>query len=160
MKPNEIPLLIVSLVAPLLAGGLGSIATASSIPTWYRALSKPAWNPPNWLFGPVWTFLYVLMGVALFLIWRQGWKTEGVRPAIILFAAQLVFNAGWSAVFFGLHSLGGGFVVLIILWLLIAATTVAFFGRSVTAGTLLLPYIAWVTFAGVLNATIWGLNRS
>ncbi len=159
MKYNEIPLLIASLAGPLLAGGLGSIATTSSIPTWYRTLNKPSWTPPSWLFGPVWTLLYVLMGVALFLVWRRGWNAPNVRPAIVLFAAQLIVNAGWSAVFFGLRSPSGGLAVLVVLWLLIAATTVAFYGQNITAGLLMLPYLAWVTFAGVLNATIWNLNR-
>jgi translocator protein len=159
VKTHEIAPLIVSLIAPLAVGGLGAIATFSAIPTWYAALNKPSWNPPNWLFGPVWTVLYVLMGVALFLVWRQGWEAPGVRPAVILFSAQLVLNLAWSVVFFGLRSPGGGVVVIVILWLLIAATIVAFFGRNVSSGALMLPYIVWVTFAGVLNVTVWVLNR-
>jgi translocator protein len=159
MKLQDLPILIVSLIAPLAAGGLGAIATASSIPTWYRTLSKPPWNPPAGVFAPVWTLLYILMGVALFLIWRQGWSAPGVRTAVLLFAAQLVFNLLWSVVFFGLHTTGGGLVIIVILWLLIVATIVAFFRLNAVSGALMLPYIAWVTFASVLNATIWSLNR-
>ena len=127
MKSKDLPILIMSLIAPLVAGGLGAIATASSIPTWYRTLNKPPWNPPAELFGPVWTTLYILMGIALFLIWRRGWSEPGVRPAVLLFAVQLVFNLLWSLVFFGLHSIGGALVNIVILWVLIVATIVAFF---------------------------------
>ena len=111
------------------------------------------------MFGPVWTLLYILMGVALFLIWRRGWATPGVRTAVLLFAAQLVFNLLWSVVFFGLRTTGGGLVTIVILWLLIVATIVSFFRLNAVSGVLMLPYIAWVTFASVLNATIWSLNR-
>ena len=159
MKLQDWPILVVSLLAPLAAGGLGGIATAGAIPTWYRTLNKPPWNPPGAVFGPVWTLLYILMGVALFLVWRRGWATPGVQPAVLLFAAQLVFNLLWSVVFFGLHSPGGALVNIAILWLLIVATIVAFFRLDAWSGVLMLPYIAWVTFASVLNATIWSLNR-
>jgi translocator protein len=159
MKSQDLPILVVSLIAPLAAGGLGAIATAGSIPTWYRALTKPPWNPANGVFGPVWTLLYILMGVALFLVWRRGWVTPGVQTAVLLFAAQLIFNLLWSVVFFGFRTIGGGLVIIVILWLLIVATIVSFFRLNAVSGVLMLPYIAWVTFASVLNATIWSLNR-
>lgn len=151
--------LVIALVGPLAIGGLGSLATASSIPTWYRELNKPSWNPPDWVFGPAWTLLYILMGIAAWLVWRRGWEIQSVRVALVLFAVQLVFNLLWSVIFFGLRSPGLALAEIIILWALILATAIQFFRLDVVSGVLLLPYLLWVTFASVLNGAVWFLNR-
>lgn len=137
----------------LLGGGVGNLFQPGA---WYDGLEKPPWNPPSWVFGPVWTVLYVLMGVAAWLVWDR--YRADARGALALFVTQLVFNAGWSAVFFGLQAPGLAFAWIVVLWLLIAATIGAFWRRRPLAGALLLPYIAWVSFAAVLNYTIWRLN--
>lgn len=141
----------------LAVGGLGAVFTTPEINGWYRTIAKPTWNPPDWVFGPVWTTLYVLMAIAAWLVWRPMGMKEGARP-LTLFAIQLALNFAWSWIFFGLHQPGWAFAEIVILWLTILATIVAFFCRSRTAGWLLIPYLAWVTFAGVLNFTIWRLN--
>jgi translocator protein len=143
----------------LLASAVGSFATVRAIPTWYKGLAKPSFNPPAWLFGPAWTLLYLLMAVAAFLVWRQGLMAPGVKLALVVFLVQLVLNALWSIFFFGLRSPLAGLVDIIVLWLAILATIILFFPVSVPAGILLLPYIIWVSFAAVLNAAILRLNR-
>lgn len=124
---------------------------------WYAQLQKPSWNPPSWIFGPVWTTLYLLMGIAAWLVWRQG-GFETARGALLLFLAQLALNALWTPVFFGLHQPGAGFVVIVLLWLAIVATIRAFVRFSRTSAALLSPYLLWVSFAAVLNFTVWRLN--
>jgi len=151
--------LLASLAAVLAAGGIGSLATMKAIPTWYRGLAKPSFNPPNWLFGPAWTLLYLLMAVAAFLVWKQGFGAPGVKLALAVFLVQLVLNALWSILFFGMRSPLAGLVDIAVLWLTILATIVLFFRVSTAAGILLLPYITWVSFAAVLNAAILRLNR-
>ena len=149
--------LIVWIVICLGAGGLGAIATTPEIEGWYATLEKPSWNPPSYVFGPVWTTLYLMMAVAAWLVW----KPAGLKPAaspLILFAGQIVLNVAWSWIFFGLHQPGWAFVEIVLLWLAIVATIVAFLRCSRTAGWLLVPYLAWVTFASVLNYAIWHLN--
>lgn len=140
------------------AGIVGSVFTAPSIPLWYAALVRPALNPPAWVFGPVWTTLFVLMGVAAFLVWRQGWYRRGVRSALGIFLLQLVLNTLWSFIFFGLHAPGAAFAEIIVLWLAIAATIGLFSRVSQPAAWLLVPYIAWVSFAAYLNYMLWTLN--
>ena len=139
------------------AAGLGAIATTPEIDGWYQSLNKPAWNPPAWVFGPVWTTLYALMAIAGWLIWKTDRGTARRLP-LTLFAAQLVLNVAWSWIFFRLHQPGWAFVELVCLWFTILATTLAFRPLSKLAAALLLPYQAWVTFAGVLNFTLWQLN--
>jgi len=158
-KLNEIPRFIVSILIPLVIGSVGSIGTISEIPTWYSALSKPSWAPPNWLFGPVWTTLYILMGIALFLVWREGLNRSDVRFAILIFAVQLVLNLLWSIVFFTYHSLFGSFIVIMLLWIAILANIIAFSIISRTAGLLLVPYIVWVSIASYLNYSVYLLNH-
>jgi len=155
---REIPKLIVSILIVFLGGALGSVATFPELTTWYAVLAKPAWNPPNWLFGPVWSTLYVLMGISLFLVWREGLDRRDVRYAILIFAVQLGLNVAWSLVFFGLHSIFGGLVLIIILWLAIWANIVAFYVISKPAGLILIPYLIWVSIASYLNYTIYLLN--
>jgi len=139
-------------------GASGSIFTAPAIPTWYAGLKKPWFNPPNWLFGPAWTLLFALMGVALHLVTLKGWEAPGVRQAVVLFAIQMVLNVAWSGVFFGARSLAGGMLVIVPLLVLIVATIMAFLPVSRTAGLLMLPYLAWTCFATLLNYSVWRLN--
>jgi translocator protein len=156
---NSIIKLIISILACLAAGGIGSVFTFKSIPTWYPGLIKPKYTPPNRVFGPIWTTLYILMGVSVFLIWRQGLSVDGVLLAFVLFWVQLIFNALWSIIFFGMKSKGGGVITIIVLWFLILATIITSFRSSAWAGALLIPYIIWVSIASYLNIGIWWLNK-
>lgn len=151
--------LLVSLVVCQLAGLVGAMFTTSEISTWYRLLQKPFFSPPNYLFAPVWTLPFVAMAVALFLVWIRIGKEKEKRLAMILFALQLFFNMLWSVVFFGLHSPLAGVFIIIILLFLIIATTLKFLRLSQIAAILMLPYILWVSFATLLNIAIWILNR-
>jgi benzodiazapine receptor len=144
-------------LASLAAGAVGGLATASSVDSWYDTIAKPDWTPPDWLFGPVWTTLYVLMGVAAWRVWRRS-RPGGGRGALGLFGLQLALNAVWSFLFFGLRAPGPAFVELIALWVCIAATAVAFWRWDRLAAGLLAPYLLWVSFAGALNLSIWLLN--
>jgi len=139
------------------AAGIGGAVTSPQIGNWYATLAKPSWNPPNWVFGPVWSVLYLCTAVAAWLVWRQK-GLAGAGGPLTLFGVQLALNTLWSCLFFGLHSPGVAFVEIILLWVAIAATMIAFWRRSVPAGVLFVPYLAWVTFAAVLNFTIWRLN--
>lgn len=155
---KEVVRLIVSILIVFIAGTIGSIATLSQIPTWYAALVKPSWAPPNWLFGPVWTILYILIGIALFLVWKEGISRKDVKLAISVFVVQLVLNVLWSVIFFGYNSLLGGLVVVIILWIAILANIIFFYRVSKPAGLLLVPYIVWVSIASYLNYSVYLLN--
>lgn len=141
------------------AGLLGVLTTDSGNSPWYQSLEQPAFAPPSWVFGPVWTALYLMMGIAAFLVWRQGLERGAVRRALGLFVAQLLLNAAWTPVFFGAHRLGLALGVLLALWVLIVLTLRSFAPLSRVAAWLLTPYLAWVSFAGVLNAAYWWLNR-
>jgi translocator protein len=156
---NWVIKLIICVLAVFAAAGIGSLFTVKAIPAWYAGLKKPPYTPPNWAFGPVWTILYVLMAVSIFLIWQKELTAGGVVLAFVLFWIQLFFNALWSVVFFGLKSKGGGVFVIILLWLLILATLIASFRVSAWAGALLVPYILWVSIASYLNIGVWRLNR-
>ena len=157
-KSTTIIKILVSLGLPLVVGMLGSWATRPAIPTWYAALLKPSFAPPNWVFAPVWTGLYLLMGLAAFLVWRKGLSNRPVRQALLLFAGQLVLNLLWSFAFFGLRSPGAGLVVIVLLWLAIIVTVWRFEKVSPLAAGLLLPYLLWVSFALLLNFAIWKIN--
>jgi translocator protein len=149
--------LVVAVAVCFAAAGLGSLATVDAIPTWYAALHKPSWNPPNRVFGPVWTLLYLLMAVAAWLVWRTaGWPAA--RPALGMFAVQLALNVGWSLVFFGLHRPDWALVEIVALWGAILATLLLFRPISPLAAFLLAPYLLWVSFASVLNFAVWRLN--
>ena len=141
-----------------LAGILGALTTQTGSSTWYQALAKPWFQPPSWVFGPVWVLLYALMGIAAWRIWRRGMEQPGVRRALGLFVLQLVLNAAWSPVFFGAHQIGLALAILAALWLVLAGTIRVFATLDRTAAWLLDPYLAWVTFALVLNAAILHLN--
>jgi translocator protein len=138
----------------LVVGALGGWATADAVVQWYPTLNKPSWTPPNWLFGPVWTVLYIMMGVAAWLVWRQ----PDSRAVLLLWAGQLALNLAWSVMFFGARSPGLGLLVIVLMWLAIAATLFAFAFKSRLASFLLLPYLCWVSFALALNAAIFMLN--
>jgi translocator protein len=147
-----------------LAGWLGLTFAAATMGgfflpgEWYSRLQKPPWNPPSWIFGPVWTVLYTTMAIAAWLVWKRGgFATQ--RVALAFFSLQLLLNALWSPLFFGLHLPGLAFVDLVLLWLTLLATVSAFWKAHRLAGAMLLPYLAWVTFAGALNFAIWRLNR-
>lgn len=150
--------LIVSVMGCELVGIFSTPFTLSAIPTWYAYLNKPPFSPPNWVFGPVWTTLYFLMGVSAFLIWRKGLKKKKVKRALGYFLLQLLFNFLWSPVFFGLHSPILGLATIIILLALIVITIMSFYKISQVAAYLLVPYLLWVSFATVLNFSIVILN--
>ena len=154
----EILKLIFSLAICQFAGFIGSLFTTPSIPTWYAALSKPSFNPPNSIFGPVWTTLFLLMGISAYLIWRKGVQNNNVRIALLIFILQLLLNVLWSYLFFGLHSPSSAFFEIIFLWLAILITFLSFMKISKSAGILLLPYLLWVSLATILNLFIWKLN--
>ena len=152
--------LIVSLVVTFIAAGIGSLGMlGNDIWQWYEQLNKPFFQPPDWLFGPVWTVLYVLMAIAVFLVWQKGFDKKSVRIAIIFFAIQLALNACWTIIFFSLNSILGGLIEVIILWTAIVVTIVQFRKVSTAASVLMLPYLLWVSFAGVLNTAIYILNH-
>ncbi len=160
MKLHDVPKLILAILISELAGILGSAATMPSIPTWYATLEKPALNPPSWVFGPVWTTLYALMGIAAFLVWKHysGRRKSQVTTALKIFGVQLLLNVSWSVIFFGLQNPGLAMVNIIALWLAIAWTMVVFYSISRLAAYLLVPYLLWVSFAFYLNCAIWALN--
>lgn len=150
--------LIIAIVGSELAGIIGSVFTAPAIAGWYTTIAKPELNPPAWVFGPVWTTLFALMGVAAFLVWKQGLERRDVRIALGIFVGQLALNTLWSILFFGLQNPGAAFIEIVILWFAILATIVAFARISRPAAWLLVPYILWVSFASYLNFSIWMLN--
>lgn len=150
--------LIASIIICNAAGFIGSFFTFSAIPNWYQTLIKPEFNPPNWIFGPVWTTLYILMGISLYLVWNRGIKTKHEKTAIGIFSIQLVLNAIWSILFFGLKSPLYAFIEIIFLWIFIVLSIIYFYKISKPASYLLIPYICWVSFASVLNYFILILN--
>jgi len=150
--------LLAAIIICSLAGALGSLFTFSAIPAWYAGLNKPSFSPPNWVFGPVWTTLYILMGISAYLIYQKGWQKKPVRFALSIFAVQLVLNALWSILFFGLRSPLLGLAGIIPLWLSIAYCIKLFRPLDARAACLLIPYILWVSFATLLNYSIWALN--
>jgi len=178
MKNSNWIKLVIALIIPILAGWIGSIVTLPSIDSWYSTLAKPALNPPAWVFGPVWTVLFLFIGVALFIVWKKGWqvrnqlfddRNKSWNPwtrrfwsgdwqkanIIAIFCIQLVLNVVWSYIFFGLHQPGLAFFELLALWFSILYLIINFYRVSKTAAWLLLPYFLWVTFAGYLNLAIW-----
>lgn len=151
--------LIIALIIPQVVAASGAYFTVTGIGSWYQSLDKPSWNPPNWVFGPVWTTLYVLMGIALYLVWRSKATEKQKRWAITFWGIQLFLNFLWSFLFFGQEQILGALLEIIILWLFILLTIFAFARINKLAAWLLVPYISWVSFAAILNYTIWDLNR-
>lgn len=158
MNAKKILQLVLSIALCQSAGIIGSLFTTPAIPGWYEGLTRPALNPPSWVFGPVWITLYLLMGIALYLIWQQGWRKKMVRIAVAVFSVQLVLNATWSICFFGIQNVGLAFGNIVLLWVSIIASIILFYKISKPAGYLLIPYILWVSFASYLNYAIWMLN--
>ena len=158
MNKNSTFKLIIAIVVSEMAGIVGSVFTTSSIPTWYANLARPELSPPNWIFGPVWTMLFALMGIAAFLVWQKGQNRRDIKIALGVFIVQLILNTLWSIIFFGMQNPGAAFIEIIILWLAILVAVVAFAKVSKVAAWLLVPYVLWVTFAGYLNYFIWILN--
>jgi tryptophan-rich sensory protein len=158
MKRTDFLKLAASLILCQTAGFLGSLFTTPAIPTWYAALKKPSFTPPNWIFGPVWIGLFILMGISLFLVWkRQG--HPHFKTALVFFCVQLILNVLWSVAFFGLRWPLLGFIDIVLLWLAILLTIRHFWKVSRFSGTLLLPYLLWVSFAAFLNFYLWIQNR-
>ena len=181
MKYNNAVKLFTSIIICELAGVIGSIFTVPQITYWYKALSKPSFNPPSWIFGPVWTILFILMGISLYLVWSKKWHVKNELRykkkkawnslsqkflsgtwqkvnIVLIFATQLVLNVLWSFIFFGAHNPGVAFFELLMLWFAILFTIVNFYRISKAAAYLLIPYILWVSFAGILNYFLWMLN--
>lgn len=158
MRFEELPRLLRSLLLPLAAGGIGSLATADSLRTWYPTLKKPDFTPPNRLFGPAWSTLYLLMGFAYFLVARRSLPPDVCRQVQRVYGLQLGLNALWSFLFFGRRSPLAALVEIVFLWIAIVLTIVTFARISRIAALLLIPYLLWVSFAAVLNAAIWRLN--
>ena len=150
--------LLVSIVACQLVGIIGSFFTRPAIPTWYAALNKPSFTPPDGVFAPVWISLYLMMGVAAFLVWRLGLHTTGVKMAMLFFLVQLVLNGLWSPAFFGMRSPLAGAVVIVLLWVAIILTIWKLYPLSIPAAVLLVPYLLWVSYAAALNISIMILN--
>jgi len=150
--------LIIAVAIPLVVGGISGYFTVTGVESWYLTIQKPTWNPPNWVFGPVWTTLYVMMGIALFLVWKEDTSRELKAIAFILFGVQLLLNFFWSFIFFKLEQPGWAFAEILVLWTAILACIFAFGQVNKTAAWLLVPYISWVSFATILNGTIWKLN--
>lgn len=151
--------LVLSVLAVEVVGASGAVFTAQGLNVWYGTLTQPVIAPPNWVFGPVWTTLFVLLGVAIWLVWRQAQAQPGlVRTAFFVFVLHFAFNLGWSAAFFGLQNIALGLAVIGVLWVLIVATIRAFGRVDSRAALLLVPYLLWVSFATVLNYRFWVLN--
>lgn len=148
---------LISLAIPLAAGFVGSVFTNSSVQTWYPTLNKPVFNPPNWLFAPVWTLLFVLMGISFYLVWRNG-ETSQLKLALVVYFTQLALNVLWSLLFFGVKSPLLGLIDIFVLWGVIVVNIYLFIKVSRTAGYLLIPYLLWVSFASTLNFAIVLLN--
>ena len=150
--------LIISVALCQAAGIIGSLFTTPAISSWYASLRKPAFAPPNWVFAPVWTTLYFLMGISLFIVWNIGLEKNSVRKSIVVFGIQLLLNVFWSYLFFGLKSPLLGLVEIVVMWLMILLTILVFFRISKKAAVLLIPYLMWVSVASYLNYSILVLN--
>jgi tryptophan-rich sensory protein len=156
---RDIIRLIVGLAICLGTGFVGSLLGGQVSSSWYESLPKPSFQPPGWIFGPVWTVLYILMGIAVFLVWRRGWAVKGVKIALLFFAIQLVLNGLWPIIFFRWNSLTGALIEIVFLWVAILATMVFFSRVSKTASVLLIPYILWVSFAIILTVKLCFPNQ-
>jgi len=158
MKANQIIKLVASLLLPLAVGGIAGIYTTEAIPGWYAMLNQPSFNPPNWVFGPVWTTLYTILGISLFLIWKLE---PGIQrnKAILIFMVQLLLNFGWSFFFFYFKVIGVALIEIVALWIMIVVMLIRFYKLKPMAAYINIPYLLWVSFATVLNAAYFFLNR-
>jgi translocator protein len=159
MKTSQISKLVASLLLPLLMGSIAGIFTANAIPGWYASLNRPSFNPPNWVFGPVWTTLYLILGISFFLIWKLDAGKDRNR-AIIVFMVQLVLNFCWSFFFFYFKTIGIALIDIVALWIMIVVMLSRFYKLRPVSAYINIPYLLWVTFATVLNAAYFFLNRS
>lgn len=163
--PKDILKLVLSVAICQGAGLIGTLFTFSSIQNWYNLLNQPSFRPPNWLFGPVWTILYTLMGISFYLIWvklndkKYLKKAKQIRLALVIFLIHLFFNATWSIIFFGLHNIFLALINILVIWVFIVVLISKFWSLDKRASILLIPYLAWVSFATILNYSIWILNR-
>jgi translocator protein len=157
MKKAEIIKLIVSLILPLGLGSIAGMFTAGAVPEWYASLNRPSFNPPNWLFGPVWTALYIIMGISLFLIWKQS-KSKERDLVVFVFLLQMALNFAWSFIFFYFNMIGFALIEIILLWMSIVIMLVLFYKIKPVAAYINIPYLLWVTFATILNAAYYILN--
>ncbi len=156
---NRVLQLLAAILVCYAAGALGSFFTVPAVSSWYQDLEKPFFSPPNWVFGPVWAVLYTMMGISLFIVWTKQTKNQKARLGILLFLIQLFLNAAWSIIFFGFRSPLAAFCEIVLLWTFIGLTFSAFQNVSKPAAWLLAPYLLWVSFAAVLNLSIFWLNR-
>ena len=159
MNRSQFLKLLVSILLPLGLGSLAGIFTAEAVPEWFATLKKPSFNPPNWVFGPVWTTLYILMGFSLYLIWKED-VSKRRNLALVVFLFQLVLNFCWSFIFFYFNMIGFALVEIILLWICIVVMLVLFYKIKPVAAFINIPYLLWVTFATILNASYYFLNRS
>jgi len=159
MKKINIPLFVISILLCFLAGGIGSFFTTPAISTWYIFLQKPSFSPPNWIFGPIWSFLYLLMGASLYIVWNKKYEKKEKKTGLTLFFTQLFLNSVWSIIFFGLKLPQFAFIEILFLWFFILLTIIYFFKISKAAGWLLVPYLLWVSLASVLNYFIATFNN-
>lgn len=157
MNKSQIIKLLVSIILPLALGAIAGMFTSQSVPEWYETLNRPSFNPPNRIFGPVWSILYILMGISLFLIWKQNSSKER-NLAILIFLSQLTLNFLWSFIFFYFNMIGFALIEIILLWINIIIMIVLFFKIKPIAAYINIPYLLWVTFAAVLNASYFLLN--
>jgi tryptophan-rich sensory protein len=159
MKANQTGKLVASLLLPLAIGGIAGIFTSEAIPGWYATLYQPSFNPPNWVFGPVWTTLYIILGISLFMIWKlEAGKQR--KQAILIFMAQLLLNFGWSFFFFYFKMIGVALLDIFALWIMIIVMLVHFYKLKPIAAYINIPYLVWVTFATALNLAYFFLNRN
>jgi benzodiazapine receptor len=159
MNKSQFFKLLISLLLPLGLGAIAGMFTAGAIPEWYASLNRPTFNPPNWVFGPVWTCLYILLGISLFLIWKQ--KTSKERNlAIFVFFIQMTLNFGWSFIFFYFNLIGLALLEIILLWISIVIMLVSFYKIKPMAAYINIPYLLWVSFATILNAAYYFLNQN
>lgn len=147
----------ISLAIPLIAGFIGSFFTSSSVNAWYTTLNKPSFNPPNWLFAPVWTILFIMIGISFYMAWSKGFSGQKRLP-VTIYSLNLLLNLAWSLLFFGLKAPLIAFIEIIILWIVILINIIVFYRISRTSGILLIPYLLWVSFASILNYFIFHLN--
>ena len=159
MKAVNIVKLLISIILPLSIGAIAGIFTAKSIPEWYATLNQPSFNPPNWIFGPVWTTLYLIMGISFFLIWKLESGRER-NQAIVIFWVQMLLNFGWSFFFFYFNMIGLALIEILLLWITIVLMITRFYKLKPLAAYLNIPYLLWVSFATMLNAAYFFLNRS
>jgi tryptophan-rich sensory protein len=158
MTRTQVLKLIVSVILPVLVGGIAGLFTAEAVPGWYATLKQPSFNPPNWIFGPVWTILYLLMGISLFLVWKENHSKER-NIAITVFLIQLALNFAWSLIFFHFKMIGLALVEISLLWISILSMLFIFYKIKPAAAYINIPYLLWVAFATVLNASYYILNK-